>query len=96
MDEPALPGLFPPKAIATNDVGYIRLHGRNAANWWGGGGDRYDYLYSEKELKEWKNKIDDLKSKTNKIYLFFNNCHLGQAVRNARMFMDLMQMDFGK
>jgi len=96
VDEPALPGLFPPKAIATNDVGYIRLHGRNSANWWGGGGDRYDYLYSEKELKEWKIKIDDLKSRTNKIYLFFNNCHLGQAVRNARMFMDLMQMDFGK
>jgi uncharacterized protein YecE (DUF72 family) len=96
VDEPNLPGLFPPKAIATNDVGYIRLHGRNGANWWGGAGDRYDYLYSEKELNEWKNKIDDLKSKTNKIYLFFNNCHLGQAVRNARMFFDLMQMELGK
>jgi uncharacterized protein YecE (DUF72 family) len=96
VDEPLLPGLFPPKAIATTEIAYIRLHGRNAANWWGEGGDRYDYLYSEKELSEWKNKIEDLKTKTNKIYLFFNNCHLGQAVRNARMFFDLMQMELGK
>ncbi len=96
VDEPSLPGLFPPKALATNDIGYIRLHGRNAANWWGGRGDRYDYLYSEKELKDWKNKIEDLKSRTNKIYLFFNNCHLGQAVRNAKMFLELMQMDLVK
>jgi uncharacterized protein YecE (DUF72 family) len=93
VDEPALPGLFPPKAEATTRTGYIRLHGRNAANWWGGRGDRYDYLYSEDELKEWKSKIASLKSKTNKIYLFFNNCHLGQAVRNAKMFMQLMQME---
>ena len=93
VDEPALPGLFPPKAIATTDIGYIRFHGRNSANWWGEGGDRYDYLYSEKELKEWKIKIESLKSDTNKIYLFFNNCHLGQAVRNAKMLMNLIQTD---
>jgi uncharacterized protein YecE (DUF72 family) len=96
VDEPDLPGLFPRIAEITNGIGYIRFHGRNAANWWGGGGDRYDYLYSEKELKEWKNKIDDLKSRANKIYLFFNNCHLGQAVRNARMFLELMQLDLTK
>jgi len=93
VDEPNLPGLFPSKAEATTGTGYIRLHGRNAVDWWGGGGDRYNYLYSESELREWKKKIEDLKSRTNKIYLFFNNCHLGQAVRNARMFLDLMQMD---
>jgi uncharacterized protein YecE (DUF72 family) len=96
VDEPQLPGLFPPKAEATINIAYIRLHGRNSANWWGGGGDRYDYLYSKKELTEWKNRIDDLKSRTNKIYLFFNNCHLGQAVRNARMFLEMIQLDLAK
>ena len=54
VDEPPLKGLVPPIARVTNDVGYVRLHGRNAKNWWrgsgGGGGDRYDYLYSEEEL----------------------------------------------
>jgi len=96
VDEPQLPGLFPPRVDATMDTGYVRLHGRNAAKWWSGGGERYDYLYSDGELKEWKRKIDSLKSKTNKIYLFFNNCHLGQAVRNARMFLEIMQMDLAK
>ena len=96
VDEPPLPGLFPPKAIATTEIGYVRFHGRNSANWWGEGGDRYDYLYSEKELVEWKNKIESLKSNTNKIYLFFNNCHLGQAVRNAKMLMQLIQTELVK
>jgi uncharacterized protein YecE (DUF72 family) len=93
VDEPDLPGLFPPKTEMTTDTAYIRLHGRNAANWWGKGGDRYDYLYSKEELLEWKRKIDDLKSRADKIYLFFNNCHLGQAVRNAKMFVELMQTE---
>jgi uncharacterized protein YecE (DUF72 family) len=33
---------------------YMRLHGRNAANWWrhDKSEDRYDYLYSDEELKE--------------------------------------------
>lgn len=96
VDEPDLSGLFPSKAEITTRTGYVRMHGRNAANWWGKAGDRYDYLYSEKELKEWKNKIDSLKSRADRIYLFFNNCHLGQAVRNARMFVELIQKELGQ
>ncbi len=96
VDEPSLSGLFPPIVKATTGIGYIRFHGRNAANWWGGQGDRYDYLYSKEELSEWKNKIDKLRSQTDKIYLFFNNCHLGQAVRNARMLMEMTQMDLSE
>jgi uncharacterized protein YecE (DUF72 family) len=96
VDEPALSGLFPPKVEATTNTGYVRLHGRNAANWWGGKGDRYDYLYSDDELKEWKKRIENLRDRTDKIYLFFNNCHLGQAVRNARMFMELLRLDIGE
>jgi uncharacterized protein YecE (DUF72 family) len=96
VDEPSLPGLFPPKTELTTKTGYVRLHGRNEANWWGKGGDRYDYLYSKDELLEWKKKIDDLKSRADKIYLFFNNCHLGQAVRNAKMFVELIQTELGQ
>jgi len=95
VDEPDLPGLFPPVVNMTTTTAYIRLHGRNAVNWWGKGGDRYDYLYSKDELLEWKKKIDGLKSRADKIYLFFNNCHLGQAVRNAKMFVELIQTELG-
>jgi uncharacterized protein YecE (DUF72 family) len=93
VDEPDLAGLYPSKAEATTGIGYIRFHGKNTDNWWGGRGDRYDYLYSKDELLSWKRKIDKLKSRTDKLYLFFNNCHLGQAVRNAKMMMEIMQTE---
>jgi uncharacterized protein YecE (DUF72 family) len=94
VDEPALPGLVPPLARLTGDVGYVRLHGRNEKTWWGrGDGDRYDYNYSPEELKEWVRKIRELAEKANTVYVFFNNCHAGQAARNALLMRDMMQQD---
>jgi len=93
VDEPHLRGLVPPVARATTDIGYVRLHGRNAKNWWGkGGGDRYDYLYSEAELREWLTKIKAMSQKTKKTYVFFNNCHAGQAARNAKLMKELLSL----
>ena len=93
VDEPRLKGLVPPLAKATTDTAYVRLHGRNAKNWWGrGGGDRYDYLYSKEELKEWVDKIRDLAAKAKKTYVFFNNCHAGQAASNAKLMQELLKM----
>ena len=93
VDEPDLRGLYPSKERSTTKIGYVRFHGRNAENWWGGRGDRYDYLYSKDELWNWKKRIDELKARSDKIYLFFNNCHLGQAVRNAKMLMEILQIE---
>jgi uncharacterized protein YecE (DUF72 family) len=94
VDEPTLPGLVPPLARVTGDVGYVRFHGRNARTWWGrGGGDRYDYDYSPEELKEWVKKIKELAEKAGKVYVFFNNCHAGQAARNALLMRDMLQQD---
>jgi uncharacterized protein YecE (DUF72 family) len=93
VDEPRLKGLVPPVARVTAGTGYIRLHGRNAKNWWrgsGGGGDRYDYLYSEDELKEWVAKIKSMVREATKTYVFFNNCHAGQAARNAALMKQLL------
>ena len=96
VDEPALEGLMPPVARATTEVGYVRLHGRNAKTWWGRGeGDRYDYNYRPEELKEWVQKIRELAERAKKTYVFFNNCHAGQAARNARLMMDMLQGDLG-
>jgi len=107
VDEPDLPGLVPPIARATASIAYIRLHGRNKVNWWGAGersgaggsrsgtggsGDRYDYLYSETELKEWAEKIRDISAKTAKTFVFFNNCHVGQAATNAKLMRRLLDL----
>jgi uncharacterized protein YecE (DUF72 family) len=96
VDEPSLAGLMPPVVHVTSEEGYVRFHGRNATNWWGeGGGDRYDYRYSENELKEWVNKIRTLDERTLRTFVFFNNCHAGQAVTGARMLADLLGLDVG-
>jgi uncharacterized protein YecE (DUF72 family) len=89
VDGPRLAGLLPQELVVTGPAAYVRLHGRNADHWWGGGSLRYDYLYNEGELQEWKERIDRLKGEVNKAFIFFNNCHLGQAVKNAR---DMMKM----
>jgi uncharacterized protein YecE (DUF72 family) len=95
VDEPRLKGLIPPVADVTTDIGYVRLHGRNAKNWWGrGGGDRYDYLYSEEELKEWVTKIKAMSQKARKTFVFFNNCHAGQAATNAALMKELLSLPF--
>jgi uncharacterized protein YecE (DUF72 family) len=94
VDEPALPGLVPPLARLTGEVAYVRFHGRNRETWWGRrGGDRYDHDYSPQELEEWVGKIRELAEKASKVYVFFNNCHAGQAARNALLMRDMMQQD---
>ena len=92
VDEPRLPGLVPPITMLTTEDAYVRFHGRNGANWWGqGGGDRYDYDYREDELKEWLRKITELADQARRTYLFFNNCHAGQAARNAKLMQELVR-----
>jgi len=53
---------------------------------------RYDYLYSEAELKEWAYKIRELNQKTQKTFVFFNNCHAGQAATSAKLMRTLLGM----
>jgi uncharacterized protein YecE (DUF72 family) len=141
VDEPQLQGLLPPITMVTTEDAYVRFHGRNARNWWGGSGerqapsgggpgfgragapdaaraagpaeldlagagaparpgdraatarsgDRYDYDYSEAELREWIVKISGLAEQARRTYLFFNNCHAGQAARNAKLMQELLR-----
>ena len=92
VDEPQMSGLLKPDFFNTTDTAYIRLHGRNAAQWWEGGPLRYDYDYSPEELDEWKERILKREEKAKVLYIFFNNCHLGQAVKNAREMMQKLNL----
>lgn len=104
VDEPRLPGLFPPVAQVTSDVAYVRFHGRNAVNWYngtthgrvdrgsgGGHTDRYDWDYTLAELEEWSGCIREMAARARKAYVFFNNCYMGRAVRSARLMKGLLQ-----
>ena len=92
VDEPDLSGLIPPMVLSTSELGYVRFHGRNKKNWYGTDStSRYDYLYSEEELKEWLPRISEISSQTGKLFIFFNNHAKSQAVTNARMLMNLLK-----
>ena len=92
VDEPHLAGLLPMQDIVTTGTGYIRMHGRNAADWWQGKGSaRYNYEYQENELNEWLTNISNILRKTFKTYIFFNNHPNGQAVKNAKQMIELLK-----
>jgi uncharacterized protein YecE (DUF72 family) len=86
VDEPRLKGLMPPIAVATSPVAYVRFHGRNARKWWQHeqAWERYDYTYTEDELREWAPKIHNLAQEVEKVFTFANNHWQGQAVGTAR------------
>ncbi len=65
----------------------MRLHGRNAAQWWRHAKteDRYDYLYSAEELKELIGTADAARHIVKKLYLYTNNHFSAKSVANAAM-----------
>ena len=66
---------------------YMRLHGRNAAQWWkhDKSEDRYSYLYSANELTPFAETADAARRLVKKFYLYFNNHFASKAVVNAVM-----------
>lgn len=77
----------------TTDTAYVRLHGRNKDNWLKKGIEtslRYAYLYSDNELKNIASHVKKLAQKAQKVYVMFNNCHGGFAIRNALSIKELV------
>ena len=63
IDQPAIGTTLRPTGHVTSQVAYIRLHGRNAANWFrtdAAVDSRYDYLYSAEELRPWAERAGRL------------------------------------
>lgn len=90
VDEPKLPRLMPFMNEVTAAPAYLRLHGRNKEWFNAPASRRYDYLYSEKELKEFVPEAKKMDAKAGRTYVFFNNCHAGSAVRNAMSFREML------
>jgi len=83
VDEPMFRHHVKPSAYVTGPVGYVRLHGRNYASWYSGKRDeRYDYLYSEKELDQWIPRIQEMDKVAKDVYVIGNNHFRGQAPAN--------------
>lgn len=91
VDEPKLKGLFPYKVLATADMAYFRFHGRNK-RWFDSSHDRYDYMYSEEDLKMFSSDIKRIYGDVKDVLVYFNNCHRGQAVKNALKLKELLEI----
>jgi uncharacterized protein YecE (DUF72 family) len=66
---------------------YMRLHGRNAALWWkhDKSEDRYNYLYTAAELREFSETTKASGELVKKSYLYTNNHFSSKSVVNAVM-----------
>ncbi len=93
VDMPGLPGLLPKTAWVTAPTAYVRLHGRNADKWWQHeqAWERYNYMYSQKELDEWAPHLHEMNEQAQDLFVFANNHWQGQsidAIRQLRLILD--------
>jgi uncharacterized protein YecE (DUF72 family) len=96
VDQPMFGNSIAPGARVTAPVAYVRVHGRNWKDWFreGAGRDaRYDYLYSEGELRPWAARVRALACapRAPDVYVVTNNHFRGQAVANAKMLEALVE-----
>lgn len=84
---------IPPVAEATSDLAMVRFHGRNYDEWESKSGkpsDRFGYLYSEDELKEWVPRINSLATDAREVHVLMNNNYQNYSVTNAKQIADLL------
>ena len=85
IDEPKFDSSIRQDFLVESDLFYLRLHGRNAAQWWehDHAEDRYNYHYSAQELAPIASKVRQAQQAAKKAYLLLNNHFSAQSVANA-------------
>ena len=72
----------------------VRLHGRNASTWsksTATAAERFDYLYSDEELREFVPPLRRLALQVEAVHVLFNNCRDDKAQRNAASLRAMIQ-----
>ena len=88
IDQPVIGRSVKPSERATSGIGYVRLHGRRYDTWFSDDpasppAERYNYLYSEKELEPWAERIQHVAEHAEKTFVITNNHYLGKGIVNA-------------
>ena len=88
IDQPIIGRSLGPSTAATAPVGYVRLHGRRYDTWFTGDPEvapheRYNYLYSNEELKPWAVRIQKVRKQAGTVFVITNNHYQGKGVVNA-------------
>jgi len=93
VDAPELPSLPPSFLEVTGPEAYIRFHGKNRENWFKKGitvAERYQYLYSERELAVWADRIKQLRG-VKRAHVIFNNCYRNFGIMNATTMKQMLR-----
>jgi uncharacterized protein YecE (DUF72 family) len=97
VDEPqGFENSVPPIAEATADISLVRFHGRNRDTWAKRNispAERFDWLYSEDELREWVPRVERLAEETREVHLLMNNCREDKAVVGAKQLQMLVHVE---
>jgi len=85
IDQPVMGHSLAPTEHVTAPIAYVRLHGRNYDQWFDSDNrnDRYNYLYKEGELADWKDRIEDVAHRAQTTYVITNNHFESKAAVNA-------------
>jgi uncharacterized protein YecE (DUF72 family) len=80
----------PPVLAATADLAVVRFHG-HSEKWTSKDiHEKFGYLYSDRELKDWAPKLKELAGETAQMHVLTNNCYRDYAQRNASQLIDLL------
>lgn len=94
VDEPqGFRSSTPPVVATTSPLAVVRFHGRNAETWERRGlsaAERFRYLYSEDELREWVPRVRALARSADRVHALMNNCYADYGVRGARQLAALL------
>lgn len=81
-------------AATSPDLAIVRMHGRNHETWEKKGlaasSERFDYDYSDDELREMVSPIKRLASEVGELHVVFNNNRDDQGQRNGRSLMRIL------
>lgn len=85
IDQPLIGRSLEATEHVTNSIGYVRLHGRNYDQWFDADNrnDRYNYLYTEAELADWKEKVERIAHQAEVTYVVANNHFEAKSGVNA-------------
>ena len=98
IDQPVIGRSILPSERVTSTVGYVRLHGRRYDTWFTDDPavpsyERYNYMYTEEELKPWATRVKKIASHADSTFVITNNHYQGKGVVNA---LDLIHLLSGE
>jgi uncharacterized protein YecE (DUF72 family) len=95
IDQPVIGRSIKPSERVTAPVGYVRLHGRRYDTWFSDdpetpSHERYNYLYSEDELRPWADRIRHVAESAKTTFVVTNNHFEAKGVVNALQLIHML------